>query len=82
MSSAEELFARGDLPGCLVQLQSDVRKQPAAGNLRVFLAQTLMVCGDWDRALNQLGVAAELDAAALPMMHAYRAAIQCERLRA
>src|SRR5512139_3046707 len=82
MSSAEELFAKGDLPGCLAQLQSEIRKQPAVGKLRVFLAQVLMVMGDWDRALNQLGVAAELDAAALPMRHAYSAAIQCERLRA
>src|SRR5262249_17777374 len=36
----------------------------------------------WDRALTQLAVAAELDAGALPMLHAYGAAIQCERLRA
>lgn len=82
MSSAEELFAAGDLSGCLAQLQSEVRKQPAAGKLRVFLAQVLMLTGDWERAVNQLGVAAELDASALPMMHAYSAAIQCERLRA
>src|SRR5262245_28750585 len=82
MSSAEELFAAADLSGCLAQLQSDVRRQPAVGKLRVFLAQLLMVTGDWDRALNQLSVAAELDAGALPMLHAYSAAIQCERLRA
>lgn len=81
MSTAAELFGAGDLAGCLTQLQSDVRRQPADGKLRVFLAQLLMVTGDWDRALNQLKVAAELDAAALPMMHAYGAAIQCERLR-
>ena len=79
--SASALFASGDLAGCLAQLQADVRKQPADGKLRVFLAQLLMVCGDWDRALNQLQVAAELDAGALPMLHAYSAAIQCERLR-
>jgi type VI secretion system protein ImpE len=79
--SAPALFAAGDLAGCLAQLQSDVRRQPADGKLRVFLAQLLMVTGDWDRALTQLGVAAELDAGALPMLHAYGAAIQCERLR-
>ena len=80
--SAPALFAAGDLAGCLAQLQSDVRRQPADGKLRVFLAQLLMVTGDWDRAITQLGVAAELDAGALPMLHAYRAAVQCERLRA
>jgi len=82
MSSAEELFAAGDLAGCLAQLQGEVRKQPAAAKLRVFLSQLLMVTGDWDRAINQLTVAAEIEAGALPMLHAYSAAIQCERLRA
>jgi type VI secretion system protein ImpE len=80
--TALALFAAGDLAGCLAQLQSDVRRQPADGKLRVFLAQLLMVTGDWDRAMTQLAVASELDSAALPMLHAYGAAIQCERLRA
>lgn len=79
--SAATLFAAGDLAGCLAQLQDEVRRQPADGKLRVFLAQLAMVSGNWERALNQLAVAAELDAGALPMLHAYRAAIQCERLR-
>jgi type VI secretion system protein ImpE len=82
MSTAEDLFRAGDLKGCLAELQSDVRRRPADAKLRIFLAQLLMVTGDWDRAINQLGVAAELDAAALPMKHTYTAAIQCERLRA
>lgn len=82
MSTAEELFHAGDLKGCLAELQNEVRRQPADPRLRVFLAQLLMVTGDWDRASNQLTVAAELDAAVLPMKHTYTAAIQCERLRA
>lgn len=82
MSSADELFAAGDLASCLAQLQSEVRARPADDKLRVFLAQLLMLTGDWDRAINQLSVAAELDAGALPMKYAYSAAIQCERLRA
>ncbi len=81
MSTAEELFEAGDLKGCLGELQNDVRRRPADAKLRIFLAQLLMVTGDWDRAVNQLGVAAELDASALPMKHTYTAAIQCERLR-
>ena len=63
--SATALFAAGDLAGCLTQLQNDVRRQPADRKLRVFLAQVLMVTGDWDRALTQLSVAAELDPGAL-----------------
>lgn len=81
MSTAEELFRAGDLKGCLTELQSEVRKRPADAKLRIFLAQLLMVTGDWDRALNQLSVTAEMDASALPMKHTYTAAIQCERLR-
>ncbi len=38
--------------------------------------------GQWDRALTQLDVAADLDAGALAMAQMYREAIRCERLRA
>jgi type VI secretion system protein ImpE len=50
--------------------------------LRVFLFQLLCVVGQWERALNQLNVVAELDPAALAMAQMYREALQCERLRA
>jgi len=79
---AEDNFRRGDLQGCLQALQASVRQSPADAKLRIFLAQVLMVLGDWDRALNQLKVIGEMDASALPMVGAYSAAIQCERLRA
>ena len=59
-----------------------MRKAPADTKLRMFLAQLLMVQGDWERALNQLKVIGEVEASSLPMVHAYSAAIQCERLRA
>lgn len=81
MNAAENKLRAGDLAGCLTDLQEQVRKNPADAKSRIFLAQLLMVTGDWDRALGQLAVAAELDAAAVPMAHSYRAAIQCERLR-
>jgi len=80
--TAEDCFRRGDLSACLQALQDAVRADPADAKLRIFLVQVLMVQGDWDRALNQLKVIGELDSAALPMVHAYSAAIQCERLRA
>ncbi len=82
MSAAEALFREGNLAGSLEELQEEIRRRPANSKLRVFLSQLLMISGEWDRALNQLTVASELDAAALPMMHTYRAAIQCEKLRA
>jgi len=82
MASAEELFRAGNLSGCLAELQGEVRRRPADAKLRIFLAQLLMLTGDWDRALNQLSVVGEMDAGTLPMKHTYTAAIQCERLRA
>ena len=82
MSPSQELFRAGKLRECLAALQGEVRGSPADAKLRTFLAQLLMLTGDWDRAVNQLQVAGELDASALPMKHAYSAAIQCERLRA
>jgi type VI secretion system protein ImpE len=82
MSTAEDLFRAGKLAACLTELQNAVRRSPADAKLRIFLAQLLMTTGDWERALNQLSVIGELDAAALPMKHTYTAAIQCERVRA
>jgi type VI secretion system protein ImpE len=81
VSAAEEKLRAGDLAGCLMDLQQEVRRSPADPKHRIFLAQLLMVAGDWDRAVTQLNVLGELDASALPMVHAYRSAIQCERLR-
>ena len=79
MAVAEDSFRQGDLAGCLQALQGEVRRRPDDGAQRVFLVQVLMLLGQWERALNQLGVLQELDASALPMVHSYGAAIQCER---
>ena len=81
VSAAEEKLRAGDLPACLLELQADVRRNPAEPKPRIFLAQLLMVLGQWDRALTQLNVVGEMDAGAIPMTRAYSAAIQCERLR-
>jgi type VI secretion system protein ImpE len=78
---AEQLLCEGDLAGARTALQERVRQDPSSAAKRVFLFQLLCVLGDWPRALTQLNVAAELDAAMLPMAQTYRAAIQCEALR-
>jgi len=80
--SAEESFRAGDTAGAMAQLKAEIRQKPADPKLRVFLAQLLMVEGQWDRALDQLEVLQQLDAGALPMVRTYQHAIQCERLRA
>lgn len=81
MSAAEEQLRAGDLAACLADLQQEVRRAPAEPRHRIFLAQLLMVMGDWDRAAAQLEVLGSLDAGSLPMVQTYRSAIQCERLR-
>jgi type VI secretion system protein ImpE len=79
---AERSVREGDLAGALMALQEQVRKAPAKADLRVFLFQLLSVLGEWDRALTQLNVAAELDAATLAMAQMYRETLRSERLRA
>jgi type VI secretion system protein ImpE len=81
MSAAEEIFRAGDLARSLAQLQADIRQRPADPKLRIFLAQLLMVLGQWDRALTQLKVLEDVDDGALLMVRTYQAAIMCERLR-
>ena len=81
MNAAEEQLRAGDLAGCLADLTQQVRRSPADPRQRIFLAQLLMVTGDWERAAAQLEVLESLDASALPMVQTYRSAIQCVRLR-
>ena len=78
---AEQALRDGDPQRALKLLQDQIRAAPADAKLRVFLFQLLSVLGQWDRALNQLNVAGELDASTLAMVQTYREGIQCERLR-
>lgn len=79
--AAERNLKSGDPLAALTRLQEDVRARPADPKLRVFLFQLLCVVGQWERALNQLKVASELDPLALPMAQMYGAAVQCEAIR-
>jgi len=79
--NAEQLLREGELAECLAELQTRVRTEPANPKLRVFLFQLLSVLGEWDRALTQLNVAAELDHGQLLAAHLCRPALQCEALR-
>jgi type VI secretion system protein ImpE len=82
LEAAERAVRDGDLQNALRLLQEQIRHQPARSDLRVFLFQLLSVMGQWERALTQLNVAAELDAKTLAMAQMYREAIRCEALRA
>jgi len=82
MTRSAELIQSGDPAGALKALTDEIRAKPADAKLRVFMAQLLCVLGQWERALNQLTVAAEMDALAVPMKQVYGDAIRCESLRA
>lgn len=80
-AAAELALKAGDVQAALKLLTEQVRSHPQDAKLRVFLFQLLCVLGQWERALNQLNVAFELDASTLPMVQTYREAIACETLR-
>lgn len=80
--SAQDSLRDGRLADALAEVQEAVRNDPARLEHRTFLFQLLCVLGRWDKALDQLNVLRELDAAMLPMVGAYQEAIQCEALRA
>jgi type VI secretion system protein ImpE len=80
-TAAEEALRQGDAANALKLLTEQVRAHPQDAKLRVFLFQLLVVLGQWERALNQLKVASELDASTLAMAQTYREAIHCETLR-
>lgn len=79
---AEQSLKGGDPLAALAQLQEQVRAKPADFKLRIFLFQLLCVLGQWERALNQLDVASNLDPTAIAMGQMYGDAIRCEAIRA
>ncbi len=66
----------------LAELRTAIRAAPGQASLRVYLFQLLAVQGQWQKALDALQMAAQLDDKAQPMARAYREAIRCEVLRA
>lgn len=65
----------------LSRVRDAIREEPARASLRTFYFQLLAVLGDWNKALAQLQVCAQLDPKAVPMAQAYREAMRCELLR-
>ncbi|KIN75705.1 type VI secretion system accessory protein TagJ [Sulfitobacter mediterraneus] len=80
-NTAQDLLKAGDLAGALAALQDNVRARPEDAKLRIFLFQLLCVQGNWERAIAQLKLCAQLDPSALPMAQTYREAIICEVFR-
>jgi type VI secretion system protein ImpE len=80
--TAESAYRAGNVRAATELLLQEVRAEPADGRKRVFLAQLFILSGQWERAANQLSVLKELDAGAIPLVHAGTQLLQCERLRA
>ena len=59
-------------------IQSFIRKKPGSSEYRIHIAQLLMVTGEWQKALQQLKTAAQLDKKSVAMAQTYRALIQAE----
>ncbi|MCJ7814438.1 MAG: virulence protein SciE type [Xanthomonadales bacterium] len=78
---AQDYLKDGDIGAALSAVKEAVRENPSKAENRTFLFQLLSVTGDWERALNQLNLAGELDSSALPMVQTYREALACEALR-
>jgi type VI secretion system protein ImpE len=66
----------------LRELQSRIKADASNSKLRVHLFQLLCVMGNWQRALAQLQLCAQLDPKALAMAQTYREAIRNELFRA
>ncbi len=80
-ADAKELLRENDVSGALDALQNSVRADPSNAKLRIFLFQLLCVTGEWQRAITQLKLCAEMDPIAIPMAQAYREGIICEVFR-
>ena len=80
-SEAEQRLMDGDPARSLESLQRQVRERPDDAKLRVFLFQLLCVLGQWQRAMAQLDVCAQLDHGTLAMVNTYREALKAEAVR-
>ena len=81
LMTAEESIRSGDLDGALRSLQEAIKKNPADSKLRVFLFQLHCVNGNWDKALTQLSLLADISADTMMLAQIFRPVLQCEALR-
>lgn len=79
--TAEECIRAGRVAEALDALKEAIRNDPSDAGKRVFLFQLMCVLGQWDKAANQLNVAADLDPQVGVMAQVGRAAIASELFR-
>ncbi len=78
----EELIRAGQLNEALAGLQESVRSKPSDASLRVFLFQLQSVLGNWEKAMTQLKVLADLDPETLMLARIFGPVVNCEMFRA
>ncbi len=77
----EEALKQGEVQTALQLLQDQIRNKPDDVKLRIFLFQLLCVLGQWDRALTQMNLAAEMDDVAIAMKVMYGQVLNSEVFR-
>src|SRR2546426_11221975 len=79
---AEDQLKTGQLNEALTSLQTAVRTNPADARLRVFLFQLQCVLGNWEKALTQLKVLADLNPDTFMLARIFGPVVNCEIFRA
>lgn len=79
---AEEYIRAGRLEEALSDLQARIRANPSDSRLRVYLFQLQSILGNWEKALTQLNLLAELGPETAMLAQLFRPVVSCEALRA
>jgi len=66
----------------LARLETEIRANPSDARLRTYLFQLLALRGNWERAVGQLQVSAQLAPIGMAMAQTYREAVRAEVFRA
>ncbi len=81
MTDADSLLRDGDVAGARAALVDIVRARPNDEQARMFLFQLMIVCGEWDKARNQLQLLVQFSPDAQMLSVTYNQAIEAEKLR-
>ena len=77
----QDALRSGDVLACKAAQMERVKAAPGEAKERAFLSQIFMVEGDWDRAVKQLQMLADLQPDAIDLVTDYCAALAAERAR-
>lgn len=80
--SAQQLLADGKIEEALAEVQQFLRAKPADAASRAFLAQLLMVQGEWERAAKQVDSLAQINPHMAVEAQIARQCLVCETQRA